>query len=155
MIFKMPLASFIVICYNNKEVIFGLLLPVFDWRIIFSKFNKERTVTMRVLEREYLPRSASPEEAGVSSVAVAAFMEDMKKSGIENHSFLILRHGKVAAECFFCPFYEGYTTCDVFRQQKLHFHSNRLCRRGGPVIPGCKGDRFFPGIPPRSTGRKA
>ena len=94
----MPLASFIVICYNNKEVIFGLLLPVFDWRIIFSKFNKERTVTMRVLEREYLPRSASPEEAGVSSVAVAAFMEDMKKSGIENHSFLILRHGKVAAE---------------------------------------------------------
>ena len=100
----MPLASFIVICYNNKEVIFGLLLPVFDWRIIFSKFNKERTVTMRVLEREYLPRSASPEEAGVSSVAVAAFMEDMKKSGIENHSFLILRHGKVAAECFFAPF---------------------------------------------------
>ena len=59
---------------------------------------------MRVLEREYLPRSASPEEAGVSSVAVAAFMEDMKKSGIENHSFLILRHGKVAAECFFAPF---------------------------------------------------
>ena len=58
---------------------------------------------MRVLEREYLPRSASPEEAGVSSVAVAAFMEDMKKSGIENHSFLILRHGKVAAECFFAP----------------------------------------------------
>lgn len=59
---------------------------------------------MRVLEREYLPRSASPEEAGVSSVAVAAFMEDMKKSGIEIHSFLILRHGKVAAECFFAPF---------------------------------------------------
>ena len=39
---------------------------------------------MRVLEREYLPRSASPEEAGVSSVAVAAFMEELKAAGIEN-----------------------------------------------------------------------
>ena len=33
-----------------------------------------------------LPRAGSPEEAGVSSAEVLRFVEDLQKSGIENHS---------------------------------------------------------------------
>lgn len=38
-----------------------------------------------------LPRAGSPEEAGVSSAEVLRFVEDLQKSGIENHSYMVLR----------------------------------------------------------------
>ena len=44
-----------------------------------------------------LPRAGSPEEAGVSSAEVLRFVEDLQKSGIENHSYMVLRGGRVAA----------------------------------------------------------
>ena len=55
-------------------------------------------------ERGGLPRAAFPEEAGVSTAELTAFVRDLKESGIDNHSFMILRHGKVAAEAFTSPF---------------------------------------------------
>ena len=51
-----------------------------------------------------LPRAGSPEEAGVSSAEVLRFVEDLQKSGIENHSYMVLRGGRVAAEAFHEPF---------------------------------------------------
>lgn len=51
-----------------------------------------------------LPRAASPEEAGVSSAEILRFVEDLKESGIENHSYMVLRGGRVAAEAFHDPF---------------------------------------------------
>ena len=44
-----------------------------------------------------LPRAGSPEEAGVSSAEVLRFVEDLQKSGIENHSYMVLRGGPVCA----------------------------------------------------------
>lgn len=51
-----------------------------------------------------LPRAGSPEAAGVSSAEILRFVEDLKESGIENHSYMILRGGHVAAEAFRDPF---------------------------------------------------
>ena len=51
-----------------------------------------------------LPRAASPEEAGVSSAELLRFVEDLKQSGIENHSYMVLRGGRVAAQAFHAPF---------------------------------------------------
>lgn len=51
-----------------------------------------------------LERAKSPESLGIPSRAVREFIEDCEKSGIELHSFMLLRHGKVAAEAWWKPF---------------------------------------------------
>lgn len=51
-----------------------------------------------------LPRAACPEDAGVSTAELSAFIQDLADSRIDNHSFMILRHGQVAAESFTRPF---------------------------------------------------
>ena len=51
-----------------------------------------------------LPRAAFPEEAGVSGKEIEAFLTDIEANGYNVHSFLVLRHGKVAAECYRAPF---------------------------------------------------
>lgn len=52
----------------------------------------------------FIPRAASPESVGVSSREIFSFLEDIESSGSEFHSFMVIRHGKVAAECFRAPF---------------------------------------------------
>jgi len=51
-----------------------------------------------------IKRANFPEEVGVSSQAVAAFIEDLNESKIETHSLMILRRGQVAFECWAEPF---------------------------------------------------
>lgn len=50
-----------------------------------------------------IKRAKFPEEVGVSSKAVADFIDDLKESEIEAHSLMIIRHGKVAFECWAEP----------------------------------------------------
>jgi len=56
------------------------------------------------IERISLARADYPEQAGVSSPAVAEFIADLHNSNIEMHSIMILRHGKVAFECWREPY---------------------------------------------------
>ncbi len=51
-----------------------------------------------------LPRAATPEEVGVSSRAVQAFLHDCDRLGINLHTLIITRKGKVAVECAWAPF---------------------------------------------------
>ncbi len=51
-----------------------------------------------------LKRASSPEEVGVSSAAIKELIEDFRKSEVEIHSLMILRHGKVAFESWAYPF---------------------------------------------------
>ena len=50
-----------------------------------------------------LPRS-SPEAQGVSSTDILKFLEALQKSGLEVHSFMMIRHGKVIAEGWWSPY---------------------------------------------------
>ena len=50
-----------------------------------------------------LPRS-TPEEQGVSSAALLAFLEAIEKSKHEFHSFMVVRHGHVIAEGWWSPY---------------------------------------------------
>lgn len=50
-----------------------------------------------------LKRAKSPESVGVSTKAIAAFIEDMEGEGIECHSLMVLREGKVAYEAYADP----------------------------------------------------
>ena len=51
-----------------------------------------------------LPRAQSPESVGVSSAVIAEFLRRMPEAGMPIHSFMVLRHGKVAAACYRAPF---------------------------------------------------
>jgi CubicO group peptidase (beta-lactamase class C family) len=50
-----------------------------------------------------LPRSA-PESQGVSSKELVAFVEAADKSIDSLHSFMLVRHGQVVAECWWAPY---------------------------------------------------
>lgn len=54
-----------------------------------------------------LPRS-TPELEGVSSVGIIDFINAADTSGLENHSFMMLRHGKVIAEGWWKPYGPDY-----------------------------------------------
>ena len=47
---------------------------------------------------------STPEALGIPSQAILGFLEDMKTYNIPLHSYLVLRHGKVAAEGYCAPF---------------------------------------------------
>ena len=46
----------------------------------------------------------TPEEAGIDSSAIEAFLQEEKKAGVELHSFMIVRDGKIAAEGWASPY---------------------------------------------------
>ena len=54
-----------------------------------------------------LPRGV-PEEEGVSSEDIMTFLDAAAASGIEYHSFMLLRHGKVIAEGWWNPYKPEY-----------------------------------------------
>lgn len=47
-----------------------------------------------------------PEEVGIPPSAILCFMEDMTERNMNLHSFMLLRHGKVAAEGYYSPFHK-------------------------------------------------
>jgi CubicO group peptidase (beta-lactamase class C family) len=49
------------------------------------------------------PRSR-PEELGISSSGITNFLAAIRSSGLELHSFMLLRHGQVAAEGWWAPY---------------------------------------------------
>lgn len=55
-------------------------------------------------QKVLLERAKTPESMGVSSKAVMDFVEDAKNNNLEFHSFMVIRHGKVAAEWYNKPF---------------------------------------------------
>jgi CubicO group peptidase (beta-lactamase class C family) len=63
-----------------------------------------------------LPR-ALPEEVGIPSQAVTSFIDALAQSGQEVHSFMLLRHGRVAAEGWWKP-YESVLPHQLFSLSK-------------------------------------
>ncbi len=52
----------------------------------------------------HLPRAAFPEEAGLSSRKLQAFLHDLDRMGLNMHTVMVTRGGKVALECAWAPF---------------------------------------------------
>lgn len=59
---------------------------------------------MIVKEITRIPRAENPEQVGVSSAEFCALLDDLKESGIDNHSVMVIRHDKVAAESYTDPY---------------------------------------------------
>ncbi len=47
---------------------------------------------------------AAPEALGIPSAAIADFLREMKECRFPLHSYILMRHGKVAAEGYVSPF---------------------------------------------------
>ncbi len=60
---------------------------------------------------------AYPEEVGISSLAVEAFLDGAKEQGLEFHSVILLRQGKVAARMAWKP-YDDVTPHTLFSLSK-------------------------------------
>ena len=58
-----------------------------------------------------------PEEAGVSSKGLLAYLDAVKDSGLEHHSILVLRHGALACKMNFAP-YDDQTPHMLFSLSK-------------------------------------
>ncbi|MGE0019752.1 MAG: serine hydrolase domain-containing protein [Draconibacterium sp.] len=56
---------------------------------------------------EKLPRS-TPEQEGVSSAGIMQFLNACDTNGLENHSFMMLRHGKIITEGWWKPYGPEY-----------------------------------------------
>lgn len=54
--------------------------------------------------QKHLPRAKTPEEIGVHSGELTAFLKDCDRAGLNMHSAMIIKDGKVAAECVWAPF---------------------------------------------------
>ena len=61
-------------------------------------------VFMQTVQKVSIPRAAFPEQVGVSSLDIADYIRDCKDSGIEVHSIMIIRDGKVAFETWRKPY---------------------------------------------------
>lgn len=59
---------------------------------------------MEKTARKKLERAKFPEQVGVSSAEIAAFLKDLEESDIEMHGLMILRGGKVAFELWREPY---------------------------------------------------
>ncbi|MBO4538792.1 MAG: serine hydrolase, partial [Clostridia bacterium] len=51
-----------------------------------------------------LERADRPEDVGVNSDAVYAFLKEVEDSGAENHGLVVVRHGKIAFEGYRYPY---------------------------------------------------
>lgn len=57
-------------------------------------------------ENNQIPE-VSPESAGIPSQAILDFMEAVERRRTSLHSFIIMRHGKIAARSFYAPYTEN------------------------------------------------
>lgn len=58
------------------------------------------------MNREEFER-VSPEEVGISSGAIEAFLDELESGFTEMHGLMILRHGKICAEGWWAPYAPG------------------------------------------------
>lgn len=69
---------------------------------LISKFDSFGSINPMVLPRK------SPESQGVDSSGIRAFLKATKESGLEWHSFMLVRHGNVVSEGWWKPFSSEY-----------------------------------------------
>jgi len=81
-------------------------------KILYITFTMALTVLFNLSQVaaqgfDKLPRS-TPEQEGVSSEGIMGFLNACDTNGLENHSFMMLRHGKVIAEGWWKPYGPEY-----------------------------------------------
>ena len=99
-----------------------------------------------------LPRAASPEEVGVSSALTEQFLHYIKEQNLEFHSFMVIRHGKIAVEWYNEPYtadtsHSMYSVSKTFSATAIGFAvSEGLLSLDDKVLDKAILNKFFPDL---------
>ncbi len=102
-----------------------------------------------------LPRAQSPEEVGVRTQAVIDWIRDCEQSGCEIHSFMILRHGKVAAEVWRRPFEPDVAHTMFSHSKSFTSVAVGFAVEEGLLTPDTKVCEIFPGVGKKSAAARS
>ena len=80
----------------KRIFVFIALLFVFGGNFSCNTNNKDAGLLIK----------ASPESQGVSSEAIISFMDELERGGMNMHSFMLIKNGKVLAECYW-PYFNA------------------------------------------------
>lgn len=95
-------AVFLFFTHKILQKLFSFLLK--SAIMILHNSIYKGAIDMETALIKSIPRADYPEQVGVSSVDIAEFIKDLKDSGIEAHSIMIIRDGKVAYETWRKPY---------------------------------------------------
>lgn len=102
-----------------------------------------------------LPRAKSPESVGVRTQAVIDWIRDCERSGCEIHSFMILRHGQVAAEVWRKPFEPGVAHTMFSHSKSFTSVAVGFAVQEGLLALDTKVCDVFPGVGKKSRAAKS
>lgn len=105
--------------------------------------------------KKFLPRAESPESLGISSQSILNFIEDCERNRVELHSFMILRHGKVAAEAWWKPFNKDTAHTMYSHSKSISAIAMGFAISEGLVSLDTKVYPLFPDKLPRAVPREA
>lgn len=88
---------------------------------------------------------ANPEKAGISSAALLKFLQAADQSGLEFHSFLMLRYGKIVAEAYWKPFGKNHIHTLYSLSKSFTSTAIGLAVKEGLIKETDKIVDFFPG----------
>jgi len=108
------------------------------WSILSLNLYSKKVYVMKDLQ------FVTPEKVGISSKNVENFIDKIEKKRINMHSFIMLRHGKIAAEGYFKPFHKDflhrmYSTSKTFVSAAIGLLSDE-----GKISLDDKVIKFFP-----------
>jgi CubicO group peptidase (beta-lactamase class C family) len=98
-----------------------------------------------------LPRS-TPESQGVSSGGIVQFLDAADKSGVELHSFMVVRHGKVVSEGWWSPYGPSYKHVMFSASKTFTATGIGLAVAEGRLKTSDKVISFFPNSLPDTLG---
>jgi CubicO group peptidase (beta-lactamase class C family) len=98
-----------------------------------------------------LPRS-TPESQGVSSAGIIQFLDAAETSGVELHSFMIVRHGKVVSEGWWGPYAPAYKHVMFSASKTFTATGIGLAVAEGRLKTSDKVISFFPNSLPDTLG---
>jgi CubicO group peptidase (beta-lactamase class C family) len=98
-----------------------------------------------------LPRS-TPESQGVSSAGIIQFLDAVDTSGVELHSFMIVRHGKVVSEGWWSPYSPTYKHVLFSASKTFAATGIGLAVAEGRLKTSDKVVSFFPNSSPDTVG---
>lgn len=91
-----------------------------------------------------LPRADYPEQVGVSSKGVSAFIKEITDKKLNIHSLMVTRHNKVAYECEWKPFKAEFSNAMFSFSKVITSLAVGLAYDDGYLTPETKVYSFFP-----------
>lgn len=89
----------------------------------------------------------TPEEAGIPSKAISNFIDEINARGLGVHSFTLVRHGKIACQCFWKPYAPEFPHVMYSMSKSITSTAVGFAVSEGLISLEDKVSKFFPEYP--------